>query len=769
MDPEFRAIHIPSQKKDEPQQPAPAQPAPVPQETYVPYDGQDPHFANTQEMLTTEQVVAQNPAVQQAPIPRAVPVTPAPSIPQAGMPVPNPHPAPAQPAPVSPPPVAESAPVSYENLASMTDQEETDQAFLNKANQYAASHSAAPVVPQPQPAPQAVAPAPVVQQAPAVQASPHNPAPQPVPAAPAAPVQQPPAPAYGASALDANAIISGIGEAVYRWTIGSDTIEWSPNAAVLLQMGDLAQIGTGRAFALHTQKTGCGRHDAVMNGGVPDTGNGVPYRTQYAFQPNGAEGETLWIEDVGSWFAGADNRPSHAEGAIRIVNEQHEADTQARYLARHDELTGQLNRSALMKILDETLAAVIRNQSHACFMIAAVDSLAVVNDAYGFAAADEMLVGVAKRIKTVMRGGDAIGRFSGNKFGLVLGQCTETEMEIAAARFIECVANEPIMIEAGPVPVSLSIGGVALPRFARGSQEAVNTAQDALDKARGAGRGRFAAYHLDPKREEQRKRNSEIADELIKALNDQRINVALHDIIDAKSGEVAFRECLTRLERPDGSVAPANDFIELAEKLGIVRHIDMRAMDKAVSYLQANPGESLSVNVSMVSVCNPDWFSRLNAHIVAAPEVASRLIIEITETAAIDDTERASDFVKSLRDMGCGIAIDDFGAGFTNYRNLRDLNADFVKIDGSFIRNLVNSEEDQIFVRTLVELARHGNLKVVAEWVENEETAALLREWGVDYLQGSLFGEAQFMVLPEPEEEAVETDLFTEPDQMNAS
>lgn len=496
------------------------------------------------------------------------------------------------------------------------------------------------------------------------------------------------------ASADPATILDHLGWAAYRWTLAGDRLVWSENAARLLQLCDAGAISSGAGFAALLRGDEPSRLDAIVNSGVPDQGAGVEYSVEYAFQPTGPDGVTLWLSDSGRWFRGADGRPAVAEGLVRVVPERYEADRQAEYNIRHDPLTGQLNRAALFAVLDETLSVAQRGQTHACFLVAAVDNLAIINDAYGFAAADEMLIGVAGRIRDVMRTGDALGRLSGKKFGIVVSNCTESEMAAAAARYIEAVSDEPILVSEGPIPVSLSIGGVALPRYARSAHAAVVAAQDTLTAARKKGRGHFAIYAHDAQREAQRRRNIVIADELVRALNERRVGLALHPVVDAGSGDVAFYECLTRLHRTDGTVVPASEFIDLAERLGLVRNLDLIALDAVAAMLRENPALTVSLNVSMVTAGDSAWYSRLNAHALASPGITKRLIVEITETVAINDMDSAVHFVQSLRDMGCAVAIDDFGAGFTNYRNMRALNADIVKIDGVFIRELLENPED---------------------------------------------------------------------------
>jgi len=185
---------------------------------------------------------------------------------------------------------------------------------------------------------------------------------------------------------------------------------------------------------------------------------------------------------------------------------------------------------------------------------------------------------------------------------------------------------------------------------------------------------------------------------------------------------------------------PVNDVVPLAERLGLVRLLDHRVLELVLGELITAPELNASLNVSAPSAVDPDWWSALVAMLNAHQGVAERLTLEITETAAIHDVDEMRGFVARAKDLGCGIAIDDFGAGYTSFRNLRKLGVDMVKIDGAFVQNLTRSEDDRAFVHTLVDLARRLGLKTVAEWVQDEAAAAILAGWGCDYLQGALVG-----------------------------
>ena len=193
-----------------------------------------------------------------------------------------------------------------------------------------------------------------------------------------------------------------------------------------------------------------------------------------------------------------------------------------------------------------------------------------------------------------------------------------------------------------------------------------------------------------------------------------------------------------RIRRADGSLISANDVIPVAERLGLVRLLDHRVLELVVDEMVAAPTLRTSLNVSAASTTDPDWWSGLSSLLRAHPGVAERLIVEMTESAAVQDIDETRGFVERVKDLGCRIAIDDFGAGYTSFRNLRKLGVDIVKIDGAFVHDMMRSEDDSAFVRTLIDLARRLKLTTVAEWVQDEEAARTLHAWGCDYLQGAL-------------------------------
>jgi diguanylate cyclase (GGDEF)-like protein len=539
--------------------------------------------------------------------------------------------------------------------------------------------------------------------------------------------------------IDHGAIITSVGEVAYEWRLDTDAIAWGANVGEVLPLGDLDAITTGRGFAQCVEPgSGRSRTDAVSHASVVDHGRGVPYELQYALRLPDAS--VLWVEDIGRWFAGSDGRALRAHGVLRVINERHQREERLAYLSRFDALTGEINRWHLTELLEASIADATKLRSSCGFLLAAIDNLGSINRAYGYDIADEVITAVAKRIHTQLRAKDHLGRYSGNKFGLILNNCTIEDMRVAAERVLATTRDQVVSTSAGPVAVTVTVGGITAPRHGRTVREVLSRAQEALDAAKARRRGSFAVYRPNPEREAQRKENVRATDAIISALNDRRVFLAYEPVVAINSRQIAFFECLMRVQCTDGSMLPVHDVVPLAERLGLVRLLDHRVLELVLAELIEAPELNASLNVSAPSAVDPDWWSALDAMLNAHKGVGERLTLEITETAAIHDVDEMRSFVARAKDLGCSIAIDDFGAGYTSFRNLRKLGVDIVKIDGAFVQNLTRSEDDRAFVHTLIDLACRLGLKTVAEWVQDEAAATILAGWGCDYLQGALVG-----------------------------
>jgi diguanylate cyclase (GGDEF)-like protein len=535
-------------------------------------------------------------------------------------------------------------------------------------------------------------------------------------------------------------ILAALGQAAFVWDIASDAIAWTDQVAAIFQGIDRAALASGAAFAKLIEPSGSIRSSVFMN--TPPAkrrGEGMPYRIEYGVRAS-ASAPMRWIEESGYWFAGADGRAVRAEGIVRLDNERRARDEQLLKMSQNDPLTGELNRTHLMAALAEAIEEASRYRSSFAFMMLGIDHLARINDAFGFDVADEVIAEIAKRIRARLRGGDVLGRFSGNKFGLILKNCSVEDMNVAAERFLAGIRDEIVPTRSGPVSVTASIGAISGPRYARSADDAINRAQEILETAKSRRSGSFAVWRPNVERDAQRRVNIRVTDEIVTALNERRILTAFEPVVDARTRQPAFYECLVRMQQDDGQFLLAPDVVPVAEKLGLIRLVDHRVLELVIAELAETPDVRLSLNISPETTMDPDWWAAIESLMRAHPGVAERLIVEITETVAIQDIDDVRGFVTRLKNFGSRIAIDDFGAGYTSFRNLRKLGVDIVKIDGAFVQNIAHSSDDRAFVQTLIDLARRLDIRTVAEWVQDEPSAAMLRDWGCDFIQGRLIG-----------------------------
>ena len=490
------------------------------------------------------------------------------------------------------------------------------------------------------------------------------------------------------------------------------------------------------------------RFDTVMRSKARDDGAGVPFQIEYLFRPQGDVGrQAIWLEDCGRWFAGSDGRPAEVYGIVRRIDDRHRRDRHLSFLGNCDPLTGMMNCGRMAEALGEAIDVAERNTLSCAFAVAAINNLAVVSDAYGFEIADEVIVAVGRRLRQVMRTGDALARYSGSKFGIILNHCSEEELRIAAERLLNVARESVIETARGPVWAMLSIGGVILPRHASEANTAMARAEEALTEAKKLPSDGFVLFRPSAQRVSERDLNARCATEIVACLKQNRFQLAYQPIIDAHSGAVVMHEALLRMADFDGAMIAAAHLVPIAEKLGLVRLIDRNVMQLAVGVLLEYPQARLALNVSGITATDPRWHGQLIEMLAAHRELAGRLTIEINEAAALADVTETARFTRALHEAGCGVAIDDFGASVSSFRSLKVLEPDFLKIDGSFSERLASNSDNQYFIRSLIEMAEKFGIKTIAEWVQTEEDADYLRQWGVDYLQGNLFGSAS-MALP---------------------
>ncbi|MDR4305686.1 EAL domain-containing protein [Chelatococcus sambhunathii] len=542
-----------------------------------------------------------------------------------------------------------------------------------------------------------------------------------------------------AGALDLPELLAAVGEAAYVWDVPSDRIDWTGAAHDVLGLAPTIDVGSATAFAaLLDPEALTSRREAVFGAQRTDDGEGVPFEVEYPLL-RGARTLRLWMQDRGRWYAGPDGRPLRVVGVMRRLGARYEAAEQAASLARFDPLTGQLSRARLLEIAGAALAAGARMHSASSFVLASLTNLGPINEAYGFDVGDLAILEVSRRLRSAMRGGDTLGRFSTSTFGMVLQECDRSDLEVATRRLVGSVHDQPVLTPGGPISVRVAIGAVVAPRHARDTDEMVLRARSALGRAMETAAA-VCIYSPDQSRNGAVRAKMRLADELISALNEHRVRLALQPVVRAGSRETCWSEALLRVADVSGEIASGGHLAAAAEEVGVVNMLDRRMLDLAVVYLAEHPEVRLAINVSSATTADLSWMESLSAWLAMRPDIADRLMVEITETALIADLDIAAGFVRELKRQGVKVAIDDFGSGHSSFKALRELAVDVVKIDGSFVVDIETSEDGGAFVRALIALARELGLETVAEHVETEAAASLLAGWGATYLQGELLG-----------------------------
>ncbi len=533
---------------------------------------------------------------------------------------------------------------------------------------------------------------------------------------------------------DVLAALASAGDVAYVWDIESDAITWHGSLR-MLGFDEGMTLATGQAFAERINPDDLLQRQQQLHAHYA---RGQAFDCEYRVRLQG--GSFGWLHDRGTAELDHVGRPKRLRGVVRLVTSRKTQEQRLEASANYDDLTGHFNKKRLREVLDHQLAATLRAGSSGAYFAIGIDKLATINDAFGYDAADQVLIEIGRRLDRCLRVSDVVGRVGGDRFGVILAHCVEAHVNAAAEKILATVSRSPIETAAGPIYATVSIGSTIFPDQAKTSYEVMTRAESALSEAKRAGRDCFVPYRLSEEQRHRHRVGMALGEQVQRALKEHRLPLAYQPVVSSATGEVDYYECLLRMIDEDGRIIAAGAFVAAIEQMGFIRVIDRYVLETAVDEIASHPGFCLGINISGLTATDRAWLRAVTAMLKDKPEIASRVLVEITETAALNDLEESARFVASLRDLGCRVALDDFGAGFTSLRHLQALAVDTVKIDGSFVRNLMQSEDNQAFLRHLVGLANTLGLQTVAEMVETAEEAEILRREGVAFLQGYYFG-----------------------------
>ena len=425
----------------------------------------------------------------------------------------------------------------------------------------------------------------------------------------------------------------------------------------------------------------------------------------------------------------------------RDVTDRRALENELSHQASHDSLTGLPNRDLLLKRLDEALYSprVAEEQGAVSVILVDLDGFKNVNDNLGHAAGDELLRATAKRLKGCVREGDTAARLGGDEFAVV-ASASSPQQAVAAARRIVSVVHQPFHVAGQDVRVGASVG--VAHRVGTGSAEALlRDADIAMYVAKNNGKGHVEVF--EPEMRVRASLRTGLQQQLARAVDDNQIEVHYQPIIDLKTFRPRSLEALARWRRPDGSLEPADVFIPIAEETGVIIEIGrevLRQACRAVQLWRALPDYAnltIAVNVSVHQVMSGRLVDHVSAALRDSGLPGQTLVLEITESVELEDSERVAEEFRKLRELGVRIAVDDFGAGYSSLGFLMGLNADVLKID----RTLLDFDTNQhgSLVTAIAELGRTLGLMVVVEGVETPDHLARAREASCDAAQGFHF------------------------------
>ncbi|WP_066959179.1 EAL domain-containing protein [Microbulbifer sp. Q7] len=482
-----------------------------------------------------------------------------------------------------------------------------------------------------------------------------------------------------------------------------------------------------------------------------DSGEDIPRRRELHANIRREEGDLIAVSvQINSLTSGA-----ALDGYVLVLRHTSDArriSTRLSWQSSHDALTHLPNRQTFEHALQQLLKADNGARQHHILLYLDVYQFKVVNDTLGYNAGDALLIALAKILTRCLGNGDLLGRVGSDEFALLLKDCTLEEARRIVTRLREAVNDYVFQWEDSETRPALSIGAVSVDRHAPPASQLLASANDACSAARDQGRNRVKFFGDSRKALEKRRESTWLA-EIHAAIREDRLLLYRQPVVALQgNNHVHHYEVLVRMQGRDGDVISPGLFLPAAERYGMIDEVDRWVIRNILRYMaleqvHGSAGFHYAINISGISLGDELFADFVLRELTEAGVAPSRVQFEITETSAIANLDRALLFIHKLRAAGCSFALDDFGRGASSLAYLRQLPVDYLKIDGSFVRNMLEDEIDSAMVSTIDHLAKRMGIATIAEFAETPELLEKLRLMGVDYAQG--FGIAAAACLPE--------------------
>ncbi|PZN11006.1 MAG: hypothetical protein DIU69_06295 [Bacillota bacterium] len=450
------------------------------------------------------------------------------------------------------------------------------------------------------------------------------------------------------------------------------------------------------------------------------------------------DGTLIWVREASRVVRDAAGRPAYYEGSAEDITVRKRVEADLQYLASHDPLTGAYNRHRFQEELHRLVARARRTGESGALLFIDLDNFKEVNDRLGHKAGDDLLRAVVRDMRARLRETDLLARLGGDEFGVAVAPVNAEQAMAVARRILDAVREQVVLIGGRPVRLTASCGVALFPDHGLTVDEVLAAADLSMYVAKGQGGDRAVLYERNPAWRERFHTPLEWSTRLQSALAEDRLVAFAQPILDLRRNRVVHCEFLVRMEEGGAIISPAA-FLPLAERLRLIQKIDAWICREALRFA-ARHKVGVHINLSPRTLEDEETVREIVAALDAQQEAAARLVVEITETAAVADVAQTLRCLEVLRSRGCKLALDDFGVGFSSLYYLRHMPVDYLKIDASFIRDLVADPQDRHIVRAIADMARGLGKATIAEGVEDEATLQAVRALGVDYAQGHHIG-----------------------------
>ena len=440
----------------------------------------------------------------------------------------------------------------------------------------------------------------------------------------------------------------------------------------------------------------------------------------------------------------------------RLINELAErkvVDSKLKYLVIHDELTGLYNRNNFERQLRLILNHSKELNQEGALLFIDIDRFSMINELEGFEAGDRLLVELVVLIRKFVSVNSLFARIGSDEFCLFLENKNESQAVAHAEKIKKAVEEFRFFTGEVCYSISVSIGLSTLNTSNRiyHPSELVLRARQACNMAKANGRNMLWLFNDNDIAVKERRRDIFWVPLIKKALVEKELFLVYQPVVALSTGEISHYEALIRMKGEGNTVIPPHQFIPVAERMGLIHNIDLWVIETAINFLADLPPEmshiSLAINLSSSAFQETALLPTIREKLELTWVDAGRLTFEITETAAVENFERARNMIDKIRALGCKFALDDFGAGFCSFNYLKSFPVDYVKIDGQFIQNLIEDETDQVLVKSMAEIANRLGKKTIAEYVETPKIINKLQEFGIDFGQGYIFGKPEVNLL----------------------